>query len=146
MTGARDPESGRLDSEERDPESGRLIRDEELDWAADHLDELRRSVSEHCIRNQLLWSGLAIGLAAHVVGYLLKSSATGEPIAVLADVLYTLGYALWTGVVVVALVEIIPAIKERQISTALDAYEAALQSRARAKNNVRPTEDTPKQR
>jgi len=87
----------------RDPESGRLIRDEELDWVADHLGELRRSVSKHRIRNQLLWSGLAIGLAAHVVGYLLKSSATGEPIAVLADVLYTLGYALWTGVVVVAL-------------------------------------------
>jgi hypothetical protein len=130
----------------RDPESGRLIRDEELDWAADHLDELRRSASEHRIRSQLLWSGLAIGLAAHVVGYLLKSSAIGEPIAVLADVIYTLGYALWTGVVVVALVEIIPAIKERQISAALDAYEAALQTRARAKNNVRPTQDTPRQR
>ena len=48
-----------------------------------------------------LWSGLAGGLAVHLVRFLLKSSATGEPAGVLADVLYTLGYALWTGVVVV---------------------------------------------
>jgi hypothetical protein len=41
---------------------------------------------------------------------------------------YTLGWALWSGVVVVALVEIIPAAKDRQISRALDVYEAALRS------------------
>jgi hypothetical protein len=97
-----------------------------------HLSELRRSVSEHRIRRQTLWTGLALGLAVHVAGFLLKSSAPGEPIAVLADLLYALGWALWTGVVVAALVEIIPKAKERQISRYLDSYEAALRSRAQA--------------
>src|SRR5262245_9601461 len=118
-----------------DPESGRRISDDELAWFRGHRSELRGS--ERRIRRQILWSGLAIGLAVHVAGFLLKSSATGEPIAVLADLLYTLGYALWTGVVVVAVVEIIPTVKERQIRRAIDAYEAALRSRARADEDVR---------
>jgi hypothetical protein len=114
-----------------DPESGRHFSDEELAWIGGHLSELRRSVSEHRVRRQTLWGGLVLGLAVHVAGFLLKESAPGEPIAVLADLLYALGFALWTGVVVVALVEIIPRAKERQISRYLDAYEAALRSRAR---------------
>jgi hypothetical protein len=119
----------------RDPESGRTFNDTELVWIGAHLTDLRRSVAERRIRSWMLWSGLGIGLVAHVAGFLLKASVTGEPIGVLADLLYTLGWALWSGVVVVALVEIIPAAKERQISRALDAYEAALRSPARAKDN-----------
>ena len=103
-----------------DPESGRPFNDDELAWFSGHLSELRRSVSEHQIRRQTLWLGFAIGLVVHVAGFLLKSSATGEPIGVVADLLYTLGWALWTGVVVVTLVDIWPAAKERQISRALD--------------------------
>jgi hypothetical protein len=113
----------------RDPESGRTFGDEEMAWIGAHLTDLRRTVAERRIRNSMLWGGLAIGLVAHVAGFLLKTSVTGEPVGVLADLLYTLGWALWSGVVVVALVEIIPAAKERQISRALDTYEAALQSR-----------------
>jgi hypothetical protein len=119
----------------RDPESGRSFSDDELAWIGTHLTDLRRSVAERRIRNSMLWIGLGIGLVAHIVGFLLKASVTGEPIAVLADLLYTLGWALWTGVVVVALIEIIPAAKERQISRALDVYEAALRSPARAKDD-----------
>jgi hypothetical protein len=121
----------------RDPESGRTFNDAELAWIGTHLTDLRKSVAERRIRNSMLWTGLVVGLVAHVAGFLLKTSVTGEPIAVLADLLYALGWALWTGVVVVALVEIIPAAKERQISRALDVYEAALQSRARAKDDQR---------
>ena len=116
----------------RDPESGRAFSDDELTWIGALVTDLRRSVTERRIRNGLLWTGLAIGLVAQVSGFLLKASVTGEPIGVLADLLYTLGWALWSGVVVVALVEIIPAAKERQISRALDVYEASLQSRASA--------------
>jgi hypothetical protein len=125
-----------------DPESGRRYSDEELASMSEHLSEWRRFVSEHRIRRQALWSGLVIGLAVHVAGFLLKSSATGGPIGVLADLLYTLGWALWTGVVVVTLVEIIPAVKERQISRALDSYEAALRSRARTNDDARASPDT----
>jgi hypothetical protein len=125
-----------------DPESGRRFSDEELTWLGGHLSELRRSVSEHRVRRQTLWGGLALGLAVHVAGFLLKASAPGEPLAVLADLLYALGWALWTGVVVVALVEIIPKAKERQISRYLDAYEAALCARART-NERRGPRQTP---
>ena len=133
--------SGVLDSE-----SARRFSDDELAWVSGHLSELRQSVSEHRIQRQALWAGLAIGLAVHVAGFLLKSSATGEPIGVLADLLYTFGWALWTGVVVATLVQIWPAWKERQISRALDTYEAALRSRARANEDARPSPDTGSQR
>jgi len=119
-----------------DPESGHRFSNDELKWMSRHLSELRQSVSERQIQRQMLWIGLAIGLAVHVAGFLLKTSATGEPIGVLADLLYTLGWGLWTGVVVVAVVEIIPAAKERQISRALDAYELALRARASANNDA----------
>ena len=124
-------------SDVRDPESGRTFPEEELAWVAAHLDELRQTVSERRVRYQILWAGLAIGLVVQVVGYLLKASVVGEPMGVLTDLLYTFGDVLWTGVVVVALVEIIPAAKERQMSRALDAYEAALRSRAQASNGPR---------
>ncbi len=39
--------------------------------------------------------------------------------------LYTLGWALWTGVVVVMFLQIIPEAKRRQYKQVLDAYEAA---------------------
>ena len=114
-----------------DPESGRTFSDDELTWVSAHMDDLRRTVAERGIRNWMLWTGLGFGLVAHVAGFLLKALVSGEPIGVLADLLYTLGWALWSGVVVVALIEIIPAAKERQISRAIDVYEAALQARAR---------------
>src|SRR5690242_14942908 len=125
-----------------DPESGHRFSNDELKWMSRHLGELRQSVSERQIQRQMLWIGLAIGLMVHVAGFLLKSSSTGEPIALLADLLYTLGWALWTGVVVIAVVEIIPAAKERQISRALDAYELALRSRASTNNAATVSQDT----
>ena len=64
----------------RDPESGRTFNDTELAWIGAHLTDLRRSVAERRIRNWMLWSGLGIGLVAHVAGFLLKASVTGEPI------------------------------------------------------------------
>ena len=65
-------------------------------------------------------------------GFLLKSSATTEPYELVADLLYTFGWALWTGVVVVVFLQIIPEAKRRHFKMALDAYEAALRDEARA--------------
>lgn len=107
------------------------LRDAEAQkWIGEHLTELRRSVSERRIRNQTLWLVLVVGLIGYVVGYILRVSVSGEPWGFLADLLYTLGFALWTGVVVVVVVEIIPQAKERQITRALDAYEAAVRAKA----------------
>jgi hypothetical protein len=49
-----------------------------------------------------------------------------EPLLLVADLLYQLGQALWTGVVVVVFVQIWPEAKRRQYKQALDAYEGAV--------------------
>lgn len=106
--------------------------DEETAWIGEHLTELRRSVSEQRILYTSLGIGFVVGLAAHVSGYLLRLSVTTELLGLVADLLYALGWALWTSVVVVVFVQIVPESKRRQIKRALDAYEAAQRDKARA--------------
>jgi hypothetical protein len=108
--------------------------DEELAWVREHMTQLRESVSGQRIALQSLLIGFVLGLAAYVGGYALKASATTEPFKLVADLLYALGWALWTGVIVALFVEIIPKVKQRQIKRALDAYEAALREKARSKS------------
>jgi hypothetical protein len=88
----------------------RPFADEELAWAGEHLPELRRSAFGQRLLYQSLGVGFVVGLAAHVAGYLLRSSATTEPLGLVADLLYGLGYALWTGVVVVVFVQVVPEV------------------------------------
>jgi predicted lysophospholipase L1 biosynthesis ABC-type transport system permease subunit len=110
------------------------ISEQELAWAGEHMTQLRESVSGQRI---VLWSlgiGFVLGLAAYVGGYALKASVTTEPLKLAADLLYALGWALWTGVVVALFVEVIPRAKQRQIKRALDAYEAALHEKARSRH------------
>jgi hypothetical protein len=108
--------------------------DEELAWVREHLTQLRQDVFGQRIVLQSLGIGFVLGLAAHVGGYALKASTTTEPFQLVADLLYALGFALWTGVVVALFVEIIPRVKQRQIKQALDAYEAALREKARSRS------------
>jgi hypothetical protein len=105
---------------------------EELAWVREHLTQLRQSVAGQRIALQSLLIGFVLGLAAYVGGYALKASMTTEPLKLVADLLYALGWALWTGVVVALFVEVIPRAKQRQIRQALDAYEAALHEKARS--------------
>jgi hypothetical protein len=101
--------------------SGERERRAVLTWVGEHLTQVRRSAYEQRL---LLWSlriGLVVGLAAHVGGYALRSSVTTEPMVLVADLLYALGYALWTGVVGV-FVQVFPEAKQRQFKQALDAY------------------------
>ena len=69
---------------------------------------------------------------AYVAGYLIKASTPTEPVGLVGDLLYTFGWALWTGVVVVVFLQIIPETKRRQYKRALDAYEASLRDGAGA--------------
>ena len=64
-----------------------------------------------------------------------------EPLGLIADLLYALGFALWTGVVVAVFVQIIPEAKRRQYKEALDAYEAALHQEAGARSGERTMTD-----
>lgn len=109
-----------------------------LAWAGEHLPELRRSVSEQRTFRWSLGIGFVVGLVAHVSGFLLKSSTTTEPLSLVADLLYTLGWALWTGVVVVVFFQVVPEAKTRQIKRAADAFEAALRDQARAGSGQAP--------
>lgn len=110
----------------------RPFTDGELAAIGAYLPELRRSVAGQRIVYTSLVIGFVVGLAAHVGGYLLRSSVTTGPLGLAADLLYALGWALWTGVVVVVFVQILPEAKRRQIMRGLDAYEAALRDKAQA--------------
>jgi hypothetical protein len=101
-----------------------------LAWMGEHLPEWRQQASGQRPLYWILGIGFVVGLAAHAGGFLLKTSATAEPLLLVADLLYALGWSLWTGVVVVFFVQIWPEAKRRQLKRSLDAYEAVLPEKA----------------
>jgi hypothetical protein len=103
-----------------------------LAWMEAHLPEFRQQASGQRPLYWILGIGFVVGLAAHVGGYLLRSSATTAPLEVVAELLYSFGFALWTGVVVALFIQIWPEAKRRQLKRWLDAYEAAQRQKARA--------------
>jgi hypothetical protein len=103
-----------------------------LAWMQEHLPEFRQQASGQRPLYWILGIGFVVGLVAQIVGFLLKTSVTTEPLLLVADLLYALGWSLWTGVVVVFFVQIWPETKRRQLKQWLDAYEAALREQARA--------------
>ena len=107
-------------------------RRELLAWVGQNLTEVRQTALGQRPVYWILWLGLALGLAAYVAGYLIKASTPTEPVGLVGDLLYTFGWALWTGVVVVVFLQIIPETKRRQYKRALDAYEASLHDEADA--------------
>jgi hypothetical protein len=80
---------------------------------------------------QALAFAFVLGLVAHIGGYAIRASPPGEPLGLVADLLYALGYALWTGVVVVVFVQVIPEVKKRQFQQAVAVYEAKVRDRGR---------------
>ena len=117
---------------------GERERDAMLAWVGENLTLVRQSASGQRVFYWILGIAFAVGLAAHVGGFLLKTSATTEPLLLVADLLYALGGVLWTGVVLVVFVQIWPEAKKRQYKHALDAYEAAVGRQARAGSGQAP--------
>ena len=117
---------------------GERDRDALLAYVGEHLTLVRRTASGERPSYWILGIGVVVDLAAHVGGFLLKSSGTTEPLLLVADLLYALGFSLWTGVVVVVFVEIWPEAKRRQYKRALDAYEAAADRQTRAGSGQAP--------
>ena len=103
-----------------------------LAWMGEHLPEFRQQASGQRPLYWILGIGFVVGLAAHVGGFLLKTSVTTEPLLLVADLLLALGWAVWTRVFVVVFVHFWPEAKRRQLKRWLDAYEAALREKARA--------------
>jgi hypothetical protein len=106
-----------------------------LAWVGENLTEVRQSVFGQRILYWSLATAFIVGLLADIGGFLIKSSTSTEPLGLVGDLLYTLGWALWTGAVVVVFLQIIPEAKRRQYKAALDAYEAALRDEADAESN-----------
>jgi hypothetical protein len=115
-----------------------LTRDAVLAWVGENMTLVRRSAFGQRILYWSLGIGFAVGLAAHIGGFLLKTAVTTEPLLLVADLLYALGWALWTGVVLVVFVEIYPEAKKRQFRQALKAYEAAESEQAQADSGPIP--------
>jgi hypothetical protein len=114
---------------------GTLERRAMLAWVRENLTEVRRTAAGERPVYWVLGLGLVVGLVVYVAGYLITTSTTTEPLGLVGDVLYALGYALWTGVVVVVFLQIIPEAKRRQYKKALDAYEAAAREDAGARSD-----------
>lgn len=87
---------------------GELERDALLEWVGENLTLVRRTASGQRVSYRIFGVAFAVGLAAHICGFLLKTSVTTEPLMLFADLLHALGWSLWTGVVVVVFVQIWP--------------------------------------
>jgi hypothetical protein len=110
---------------------GEMERRAMLDWVGENLLGVRRSAYG---QRSLYWAlgvGFVVGLAAYVGGYALRSSVTTEPLGFVGDLLYTLGYALWTGVVVVLFLQVIPEVKRRGYKQLLEVFEAGRRDQPR---------------
>jgi hypothetical protein len=112
-----------------------------LDWVGENLPQVRRSVYGQRLLYRSLVVGFVLGLAVHVGGYALRSSVSTGPLGLVADLLYALGYALWTGIVVTVFVQIFPEVKRRQFKEALAAYEAAQREQSRPGSDQAPRDD-----
>ena len=110
---------------------GERERDALLAWVGENLTLVRRTASGQRVLKWVFGIGVVVGLAAHVGGFLLKTTTTTGPLLLVADLLYALGLALWTGVVFARFVQVWPEVKKRQYKQALDAYEAAVGRQAR---------------
>ena len=107
-------------------------------WMEEHLPDLHKSATGQGILYTSLVISLVVGLAAQVGGYVLLSSAPAEPLGLLADLLHALWWSLWTGVVVVVFVQVIPEAKRRQLGQALKAYEALQRGNLQTKTDTEP--------
>ncbi len=110
-------------------------------WFAEHLPDLRHSVSGQHFQYWSLGIAFIFGLGAHVGGYMLKLVATPGPLGLLADLLYALGWSVWTGVVAAILVQVVPEAKRRQVKKALDAYERVMNEKTEAGNGFEAKQD-----
>jgi hypothetical protein len=108
---------------------GELERRALLTWVGENLPYVQRTAVGQRPVYWILGIGFVVGLAAYVGGYALRSSVTTEPLGFVGDTLYTLGWAIWTGVVVVIFLQVLPEAKRRQYKQLLDAYEAALREK-----------------
>jgi len=102
---------------------------QELEVIGEYLPQIRRSLKDQSIVKTYLAIALVLGLIAQIIGFLLKQSVGADLLGLAVDLLYSLGLALWTGVVITYFVQVLPEQKRRQIVLGLEAYEASKRNR-----------------
>jgi hypothetical protein len=103
--------------------------DEELRLIDENAAFIRPYLEGNRFLYEFLTIAFVLGLVAHVIGYWLTSSVTAEPFRLVAELVYSMGGALWTGVVVIGFVQVFPDAKRRQLRRALAAIEARKRGR-----------------
>lgn len=103
-----------------DPE----FSDEELALISENEVFIRPYLTGNQFLYEFLVIAVVFGLIAHVVGYWLRFSLTGEPFQLVAELIQSMGGALWTGVVVIGFVQVFPEAKRRQLKRAMAIIEA----------------------
>jgi hypothetical protein len=104
------------------------FNEDELRWAAQNLPQLRAWISGRRFLYDAMITAVIVGLVAHVAGYALAVSGSGEPRGLVADLLSNLGMALWTGAVLVVFVQILPDYQRRTALRLVERSEALLRA------------------
>ncbi len=112
--------SERSDRTNHEPE----FSEDELRWAAQHLPQIRGWISGRRFLHDAMLTAVILGLIAHVAGYVLAVSGSGEPRGLVADLLSNLGMALWTGAVLVVFVQVLPDYQRRTAQRLIEQSEA----------------------
>jgi hypothetical protein len=107
----------------------------ELNYVAPRLDDLRRAVEGGSILYTWLLLAFLLGLIAHLAGYFIGAGTSNNVVTLLAELLRSLGTALWTGCVLILFVQVWPDVQRRRARRLLALYEKALREReARGKS------------
>ena len=108
------------------------FNEDELRWAAQNLPQIRGWIAGRRFLYDAMITTVIVGLIAHVAGYLLAVSGSGEPRGLVADLLSNLGVALWTGAVLVMFVQVLPDYQRRTALRLIEQSEALLREKNRS--------------
>jgi hypothetical protein len=67
-----------------------------------------------------------LGLIAHLAGYFIGTGTSNTVVTLLAELLRSLGTALWTGCVLILFVQVWPDVQQRGARRKLALYEKSL--------------------
>jgi hypothetical protein len=107
------------------------FNEDELRWAAQNLPKIRGWIAGRRFLYQAVVTTVIVGLIPNVAGYLLAVSGSGEPRGLVADLL-SFGVALWTGVVLATLVQVLPDYQHRTALRLVEQSEAMLREKNRS--------------
>jgi hypothetical protein len=120
---------GAMSTGDRRPGSG----DRELAWIVAHPDRARAWSESSRISTLAMATTLALGLAVHLVGYVIGTRALALsdwlPMDFMSTLVSNLGIVLWTSVVLVVFLQVLPDRTHRRATRAMALAAAELRHR-----------------